>query len=102
MSKDSLSRPSFVQRIQRISQTLRTGRPPAPFQVGDMVTTKQLPNEALIVRRVTEVVPSSICASKWAVSTDGGTPCPCCRRAYTPLIELDAGWFDLLMRPEKK
>ena len=76
---------------------------PAPFKVGDLVTTTYRPDDAKVVRRVTRVEGDADCASTWRVWADGGDPCPCCNRAYRPVTGfedggIDSGWFDPVNR----
>lgn len=71
----------------------------APFKVGDRVTTKFHPEQKNIIRNVVSVTEYSGYKSGWAVSVDGGDPCPCCGSRKGSAIKghdghgADSGWF---------
>lgn len=80
---------------------------PAPFQVGDKVTShwyaETSPGDEKIVRTILEIVENTVRASGYAARADGGEVCQACGKSESfpvppvgwPVSKLvDSSWFN--------
>ena len=65
------------------------------FKIGDKVKTDYKRDEMNVLRTITKIEKSPYYGSGYIASADSGEECPTCRRPFgTPIIDVDADWFE--------